>query len=44
MYVTEHSIPCRVELPVGRVLGPVRRKRFGKLLTQTLGVGVHYVS
>ena len=37
MYSTEHSMPMRVEWPDGRVFGPVRRKRFGKDGTQTLG-------
>jgi ABC-type dipeptide/oligopeptide/nickel transport system permease component len=36
MYSTVHSIPVRVEWPTGRVLGPVRRKRFGKEGTETL--------
>jgi hypothetical protein len=37
MYATEHSMPTRVEWPDGSVLGPVRRKRFGKEGTLTLG-------
>ena len=36
MYVTEFSMPRRVECPDGSVFGPVSRKRFGNPDTITL--------
>jgi hypothetical protein len=36
MYVTEFSMPRRVECPDGSVFGPVSRKKFGNPDTITL--------